>query len=1435
MKLKRILFRRPSFANSLILRIGILIVLALGVFAGGSYRLIFQPMLRGLAEAQMGQVSEQLEARAARLFETVEVSLRISRDWAAAGGNTFVDLRAFLDFFQPRIANHREISSVILAEEGGRELFHVKLPEGRWLTRLSDPAAWGRLSYWLSWAADGSLEKVEIRDTDYDARQRPWFRGALEAEKDGVLFWTAPYYFYTTQQPGITAAVRWTGADGRRRIIGHDVGLLKLSDFTGTLAIGSAGRAGLFLDDGRIVAFPRYPQFAGRESQQANLLKSARQLGLAEIDTQTAGAALHEGIQSYRVGDDAWYALYKPIPAGNGHLWLGVFAPEAQFMPGQRSDLLLLAAVALLAVLAGVFVAIRLGRQFALPLDRLSRDADRIGRMELADPVPAAGPWQEVAELAAAQERMRQRLREATQHLDEANSALEAKVEERTRELEESRRLALASETFFRAIFDNAAIGISNLAPDLRRQQVNPAFCEFTGYAAPELLNGGGLDLLAPDERERVRGAYEDIAAGRSVRFRTEARFLHKDGQSLWADIQLTGIRDSRGEVTSLLATILDVTDRRVIEEELARQFALLQALLDTIPNPIFYKGSHTRFLGCNAAYEEAFGVDRHRFVGRRVLDLDYLPESDRTSYQAEDEAVIAGCGRVTREVTMVLADGKPHDTLYSVTGFRNPDGSPGGLIGLIVDITDLKNAEREARAARAEAEAAAAAKADFLANMSHEIRTPMNAIVGMTHLALQTELTPRQRNYLDKVDAAAKGLLGIINDVLDFSKMEAGMMRLERSDFDLEEVLGRVADLSVLKAREKGLELLFDIAGDVPRRLRGDALRLGQVLVNLVSNALKFTERGEVTVSVALVAKDAEHIRVAFSVSDTGVGLTADEVARLFTAFAQADTSTTRKYGGTGLGLSICRRIVALMDGAISVESTPGQGSRFFFTAALAPAESMSPLPARQAPARLSDLSVLVVDDNAAAREVFLHMLSGLGIRAHAAASGAEALDEIARAAAEERPFSLLLADWQMPGLDGVETVRRLRAQGPAAATPAIIMTTAYDRDELLAAVSDLDVGAVLPKPVTASALHDGIALALQSEGRPPALHASPSVDAGGALAGLRILLVEDHAVNRELAEEILSQAGVRVETALNGLEALERLRAPGRYDAVLMDCHMPVMDGFEATRLVRADARFTDLPILAMTAGALASDRDRCLAAGMNDFIPKPIDVAELHARLARWTGRLTAHRDCVPESAQASREVVDAQGAIARLGGDTRLYRRLLERFKEHQRAELSDYRGARAAGKHEEATRIVHTLKGLAGNIGAHALESAAAQLLLEENAQNPAIEDALRVVEAQLAQTLAALPDLLGAPSMPPTSPASLPAPAALDRLRALLADDDSRALAAYAELAPQLREALGADDADALERALTRYDFEVAARILGRLEEASPEARGIRP
>jgi len=1140
------LFRseKRSFANSLIIRAALLMLLALALFAAGSYQFIIRPTVNGLAEAEMRLVSQQLEARVSLLLNGVETTLRSSRGWGEDGSLDHSQLLRFNEYFFPIIANHPEISSVNFAHESGREILLLHNADGTWVNRLSNPDRWGRRTYWLFWSATHKLDRVEMRELDYDTRKRPWHRGAMALTDEGRIFWTAPYIFFTTKDPGITAAMRWTAPDGSRYVIGHDVRLIELAAFTATLQVGEAGRAVLFQDDGKVLAPPHDSRFASTDAIRAAVLKTPVELGLDDVAQGFAAwqgeAAAADVIGSYSSGDRRWLSLFRPVAAGEQRFWLGVFAPKSEFLPTAGANLAALAGIALFALLVGMVVTFRIARRFGKPLVQLARETQRIGRKELDAPVAVDAPWWEIRQLAEAQEAMRVRLKDA-------NELLEAEVATRTAELK--------------------------------------------------------------------------------------------------------------------------------------HQFALMQALIDTIPNPIFYKGADTRFLGCNEAYEKAFATTLQKFAGKRVLDLDYLPEADRLAYQAEDEAVIAHGGRVARETQMTFADGQVHDTLYSVTGFADAEGRPAGLVGLIVDITPLKNAEREAQQARAAAEAAAAAKADFLANMSHEIRTPMNAIIGLTHIALQTEMTPKQRGYLEKVDAASKSLLGIINDILDFSKIEAGMMPIETVDFSLGEVIDRVMDLSIHKAEDKGLRLQVDCAQDVPDGLRGDPLRIQQVLMNLVSNALKFTDDGEVVISVRRAAGADGHVRLHFEVRDTGIGMNEDEQARLFAPFTQADTSTTRRYGGTGLGLSICKRLVGLMGGEIGVDSTPGKGSRFFF-----------------------DVPVDV------------------------------------------------------------------------GANPDIRQATTK-RDEL-----------------------------------PPVLR------------GKRVLLVEDNEVNREMAVEILSAAGLLVDTAANGLEAVERVAAG--YDAILMDCNMPVLDGFEATRRIRAQGQ-TDVPILAMTASVLLGDRELCLQAGMDDHVAKPIDVAELYGKLARWIGGggATAEPEAKapPGSALA---VLDRQAALARMGGNADLYQRLLMRFREDQADAVQRIRSALAAGDRDTARRHAHTLKGLAGNIGADALMHESADI---EHAL-AAGEEADKLLPALAALLERVLASIDGRPSsgtmvLVATTEAGTSFGTGLAKLYRLLREDDADAVQQADILRPLLAERLGAEPCEQLVRSISRYEFDAAAEQLRTIAE----------
>ena len=749
-------------------------------------------------------------------------------------------------------------------------------------------------------------------------------------------------------------------------------------------------------------------------------------------------------------------------------------------------------------------------------------------------------------------------------------------------------------------------------------QDENFRFLRISGETATDASWGGIIgktrwELSHVNMDESVWAAHR-AQLERHESFRDfEITRLDKNGKIQYRCISGVPIFDASGRFTGYRGVGRDNTEMRRVGEALRDSESQLHQITDTVSAMIAYldMGHHFRFH--NKAYEEAFGLPFERIHGKHLRDV--LGEEFYETVRPKVEEVLSGYP-VTYERTQKTAHGELRDYVVNYFPRYGEGAEEGEVIGfysLATDVTELKRMNRIA-------DGASRSKSEFLANMSHEIRTPMNAIVGLSRLVLKTDLTERQRDYLLKLQTSSQHLLGILNDILDFSKVEAGKLTVEHADFELEKLLDNLSNLLSEKSNSKGLELVFDIGPDVPQNLVGDSLRLGQVLINLANNAVKFTEAGVIVVSASVEELSDQDVLLRFTVKDTGIGLTQEQIGRLFQNFQQADASTTRKFGGTGLGLAISKKLVELMDGEVGVESEVGVGSTFWFTARLGVSllkrRELMPLP------DLRGRHALVVDDNDIARTVIVDMLKGMTFEVGQASSGKMAVEEVKKASSAGQPYEIVYLDWRMPIMDGIETARQIQSLG-LHPTPRLVMVTAHGREELLKELETTSIEDALFKPVNPSILFDmtmnllGAKPIEQREVQEAAVSDSVGL---GAIKGAHILLVEDNDINQIVAGELLQDAGFVVDIADNGEIALEML-GKAAYDLVLMDMQMPVMDGVEATVALRKLRQFEHLPVIAMTANVMAQDRQRCLDAGMNDFLVKPIEPDQIWDVLVKW----------------------------------------------------------------------------------------------------------------------------------------------------------------------------------------------------------------------
>jgi PAS domain S-box-containing protein len=1041
-----------------------------------------------------------------------------------------------------------------------------------------------------------------------------------------------------------------------------------------------------------------------------------------------------------------------------------------------------------------------------------------------------------------------------------------------------------ASEARHRATFENSAVGMAENALDGSWLNVNPRLCEITGYSRQALMAMDFRLLTHPEDRVDEWPGLRRLLRGEMNYVRREKRYLRADGGTIWVAVSSSAVRDAAGRGLYFVSVIEDITERKRIEAELARHRLHLEAevaertqalqqsehflrsVADNIPDMVGYWDAQRVLRFANRSWRDWFSphadpVGRHRDA--------LLPAADRAAADPSFEAALAGRPqRFERVLT------SPAGEVRYALGHYIPDRQGDQVVGLFVllaDISEAKQAELRLQAmneqlvaARDRAEAANRAKSAFLANISHEIRTPMNAIIGLTHL-MQRDVGPGPgAERLGKVADAAHHLLDVINDVLDLSKIESGKLRLEKTDFPIDAVLSRACALVAERARAKGLELVLQSDG-VPTLLRGDPTRVSQALLNLMSNAVKFTDHGSIVLRCEMMGADADGLRLRFSVRDTGVGVPADKVADLFNAFEQADTSTTRRFGGTGLGLAITRRLALLMGGDVGVHTVQGQGSCFWFTANFERASQPAAPDATSLPGR----RVLVADDLADARAALADLLRRLGMQVDSTECGDDAVQAALQAVQRGRPYELLLLDADMPDTSGLAALRQLQARLSAAEMPPCLLIVDGDPARQL----DLSglVGAVetLAKPVTLSALSAAIDRLDREPWQRPDQGRNDLLPNERALlqraAGQRVLLAEDNLINQEVARELLLAVGMKVDLANDGQEAVG-LAAQRDYDLVLMDMQMPVMDGLDATRAMRAMPRHARTPILAMTANAFGDDRRACLAAGMDDHIAKPVDPELLYGMLCRWlparvddglpaeapaaapearaetpAPAAPVPTDAAPTAVQALPPAPDFSGipgltmsrALLYLPGRDQVFARVLGQFCDNYGQGVPGLDAALQAGQWKEAQRLLHALRGACGAVGATELQ---AQALALEHRLQPLAEGALpssprpgaEQVHATLHQLVAAVRARLGT-HRPRPAPVAAPAlQLALERLVGQLRRAEFQAGAAFREIEAPLRTAVGDAAVQQLAQPLARHDYEAALRAAEDLRAALP-------
>ncbi|MDB5323472.1 MAG: domain S-box protein [Phycisphaerales bacterium] len=890
------------------------------------------------------------------------------------------------------------------------------------------------------------------------------------------------------------------------------------------------------------------------------------------------------------------------------------------------------------------------------------------------------------------------------------------------------------SEERFRGTFENAAVGIANIDFEGRWLRVNQRLCDIVGRTREELLQTTFQEITYPDDLSVSFEQFTPFTRGERNDYAYQKRYVRKDGSLVWVEIFGTLQRDAAGKPAYAIAMIQDISERKRLEQELRESEHRWRSLTEALPQLVWTATPDGACDYFSTQWTDHTGVPERGLLGWSWLET--LHPDDRKATQQAWTAAIQGPGAYDVEYRVRRSDGAYRWFKTRGAPIRDSAGGIFKWFGTCTDITDAKTAEEELRLAKEAAESANRAKDEFLANVSHEIRTPMNAILGLTTLVLGTRLNDGQRHSLTTVKSAANNLLGIINDLLDFSKIEAGKLELDATDFSLRAALGDTLRALAIRAHQKGLELASNVQPDVPDYLVGDAGRLRQVLLNLVGNAIKFTEKGEVVVEVNTDADTPSvngDVHLLFTVRDTGIGIPRDKQATIFRAFEQEDSSTTRKYGGTGLGLTIAAQLAELMGGKITVESEPGRGSLFSITTRFGRSSKREALiGAIRSPDPLNDLRVLIVDDNFTNRHILEEWLQNWRMRPVAVGDGAAALDAVRSAAAAGTPYPLVLLDGRMPDTDGLTLAGEMRQRVDVSSSTRIVLLSSDDRTINIARSREMGISAHLLKPVQQSELLEAIrnVMSRTTEETAPATTAGPTQVADRAppvpaTPPLRILVAEDNEFNVTLLNELFALRGHHVHVAGDGREALA-LAMGGAFDLLLLDIHMPEMDGFEVVQAIRERERTTGrhLPVIAFTARSGKTDRERCLAAGMDDFLSKPIQADALWAVIDR---NVAAH----PAKDNPDLSLFDPEAILRACGGDAGILEKICQTFRTSVPRQVGQ---VRAALRDEDAARLREVAHTLCSTLAAFSSVAGTVASDLEDKAERRQIDQCIPLVE-----------------------------------------------------------------------------------------------------